>query len=125
MVKHRRHKRTMRRHQRGGDLAGNPPSAWGWGMGTLGNGWTQFMNSLTLQPGQNMSAAQSNNIVAVGNTNAQTARNPNMSGGKHRRRHSMKRCRKGGNVGAILAQAAVPGTLLVLNQSVKRRHRKR
>ena len=35
--------RTMRRAQRGGDLAGNPASSWGWGLGTVGNGWTQFI----------------------------------------------------------------------------------
>ena len=45
----RRHNETRR--QRGGDLGGNPASAWGYTMGTLGNGWTQFMNSLSIQPG--------------------------------------------------------------------------
>lgn len=135
MAKHRSHKRrshsrsrTMRRGQRGGDLAGNPASSWGWGMGTLGNGWTQFMNSLTLQPGQNLGAAQSNAIVPVGNLNAQTAQGnigPNMTGdipkGGARRR---SRGRRGGNIGAVLSQAAVPGALLILNQTAKRRHRR-
>ena len=76
MAKHRSHKkrsqshnvkkaRTMRRGQMGGALAGNPPSAWGWGLGTVGNGWTQFMNSLTLQPGQNLGTIQSNNLVPI------------------------------------------------------------
>lgn len=144
MAKHRSHKRrshskksrTMRRGQRGGDLAGNPSSAWGWGMGTVGNGWTQFMNSLTLQPGQNLGAAQSNNIVPVGNVNAQSAQpgiGPNLqgavpqSGGKRRRHRSHKRSvRRGGNIGAVLSQAAVPGVLLVAQQTYgkSRRHRR-
>lgn len=103
MTKHRSHKRTyshkartMRRGQKGGDLAGNPPSGWGWGMGTLGNGWTQFVNALTLQPGQNLGTIQSNNIVPVNNINAQNAQGmigSNLrgdipqSGGKKRRHH--------------------------------------
>jgi hypothetical protein len=75
--------KTRRRSQRGGDLAGNPPSAWGYTLGTLGDGWTQFMNSLTLQPGQNLGATQSNNIVPVGGVNAQNSQpsiGPNMQG---------------------------------------------
>ena len=46
----KRHNKTMRHRkrnmQRGGELAGNPPSAWGYGLGTMGDGWTQFMNYL-------------------------------------------------------------------------------
>lgn len=107
---------------KGGALAGNPPSAWGWGMGTLGGGWTQFMNSMTLQPGQNLGTSQSNNIVPVGNVNAQDAQGnigPNMrgdipgqAGGRRRRRG-----RRGGNFGAVLGQAAVPGILLAAQQT--------
>ena len=125
--------RTMRRGQHGGELAGNPPSAWGWGTGTLGNGWTQFMNSLTLQPGQNIGAVQSNNIVPVGNLNAQTSQGNigiNMggdipqAGGKRRRRRG-SRGKSGGNVGAILSQAAVPGALILMNNSLGKRSRRR
>lgn len=136
MAKHSSHKRrshskksrTMRRGHHGGALAGNPPSAWGWGMGTLGNGWTQFMNSLTLQPGQNLGTIQSNNIVPVGSINAQDAQgiiNPNMkgdipqSGGKRRRRSRVKR---GGNV---IAQAAVPVALIAMNNAMGKRSRRR
>ncbi len=135
MAKHRSHRRRRhsrthsRRHQRGGALDGNPPSAWGWGLGTLGNGWTQFMNSLSLQPGQNLGASQSNAIVPVGNPNAQTATGnigPNMTGdipkgGARRRRRT---CKRGGNLAPVIAQAAVPGALLILNQTAKRRHRR-
>lgn len=127
MTKHSSHKRrahskarTMRRGQRGGDLAGNPPSSWGWVNGTLGGGWTQFMNSLTLQPGQNLGAAQSNASVPVNNLNAQTSQGnigPNLkgaipqAGGKRRRRHG-RSSKRGGNVGAVLGQALVPGALM-------------
>lgn len=144
MAKHRTHKRktrshklvkskTMRRGQNGGELSGNPPSAWGWGMGTLGNGWTQFTNSLTLQPGQNISDVQSNNIVPVDNLNAQTSQGNigvNMggdipqAGGKRRRRRG-SRGKSGGNVGAILSQAVVPGTLILMNNALGKRSRRR
>lgn len=114
MAKHRSHKRrshsksrTMRRSQRGGDLAGNPPSAWGWGLGTLGNGWTQFMNSMTLQPGQNANTSQSNNIVPV-----------KQSGGR-------RRGKRGGNIGSVLSQAAVPGALIIMNNALGKRRSRR
>ena len=102
--------RTMRRAQRGGDLAGNPPSSWGWGLGTLGNGWTQFTNSLTLIPGQNAGTIQSNNIVPVGNINAQNAQGimKPLTGGKKRRRNKSR----GGAWGAVANQAIVPAALV-------------
>jgi len=144
MAKHRSHRRrsqskskTMRRQQRGGDLAGNPPSSWGWGMGTVGNGWTQFMNSLTLQPGQNLGTVQSNNIVPVNNINAQDAQPgvganlqgsiPSTSGGgKRRRRKGRSRSKKGGNLLAVANQAIVPGVLLAAQQTFgrSRKHKK-
>ena len=116
----------MHRGQRGGDLAGNPPSSWGWGLGTAGGGWTQFMNSLTLQPGQNIATQQSTQLVPVNNINANNTQGmigPNLkgditgsqSGGKkHRHKRSSKRSskrgsRRGGNWGAVISQAAFPG----------------
>jgi hypothetical protein len=107
------------RYQRGGDLAGNPASSWGWVNGTVGNGWTQFMNSLTLQPGQNLGTVQSNNIVPVGNINAQDAQgiinnNSQFGGKKHK---SGKRGKRGGSWGAVLNQAATPVILLGAQQS--------
>jgi hypothetical protein len=107
----------MRRAQRGGDLAGNPPSSWGWGLGTLGNGWTQFTNSLTLIPGQNAGTIQSNNIVPVGNINAQNAQGimKPLTGGKKRRRNK-SRVRRGGAWGAVANQSIVPGALVAMNQ---------
>jgi len=144
MAKHRSHKRrssskskTMRRAQRGGDLAGNPASSWGWVNGTVGNGWTQFMNSLTLQPGQNLGTVQSNNIVPVNNINAQDSQPsigtnlqggiPNSVGGRRRRRKSRgKKSKKGGNLLAVANQAIVPGFLLAAQQTFgkSRKHKK-
>ena len=142
MTKYSSHKRrshskakTMRRSQNGGELAGNPASAWGWGLGTVGNGWTQFMNSLTLQPGQNFGTIQSNNIVPVGNVNAQNAQGmigANMKGdipqaGGKRRRHRINHkgsSKRGGNFLAIAEQAAAPLALIAMNNSLGkgRRH---
>ena len=107
--------RKMKRRQRGGDLAGNPSSAWGWGLGTAGNGWQQFMDTLTVQPGQNASVDQSN-ILAL-----------KTKGGKRRHRSASKgrsRSRKGGNFGAVVSQAVVPLTLLAAQQGYARRTRK-
>ena len=134
MAKHRSHRRishskprTMRRAQRGGDLAGNPPSSWGWGLGTAGNGWSQFMNSLTLQPGANMGTVQSNVLVPVGSINANNAQGMigsdlkgdiPQAGGKHRRR-----AKRGGAWEAIIGQAAVPGVLLAVQQTFGKRSR--
>ena len=123
MAKYRSHKRrsshsrgrTRRVAQRGGELAGNPPSAWGWGLGTVGSGWQQFMNSLTLQPGQNLGAQQSNDIVPKNNLNAQTVQ----AGGR-------RRARRGGNWAAVASQAAVPAALIVMNNAMgSRRNRNR
>lgn len=121
MAKYRSHKRrsshsrgrTRRVAQRGGELAGNPPSAWGWGLGTVGSGWQQFMNSLTLQPGQNLGAQQSNDIVPKNNLNAQTVQ----AGGR-------RRARCGGNWAAVASQAAVPAALIVMNNAMGKRSRR-
>ena len=132
--RHRSKARTMRRRQRGGELAGNPPSSWGWGLGTLGNGWNQFMNTLSVQPGQNLGASQSNVIVPVNNPNAQTAQGnigPNMNEGipgqqgGRRRRGRRGHSKRGGDMGAVLTQAAVPGALILMNNALGRRSRRR
>ena len=108
-------KRTKSRRQRGGDYGQYPDSAWGFQMNNLGNGWTQFMNSLSLQPGDTLASSQSNNIVA----NKQV----NTGGGRRRRRHS--RGKRGGNMLAVVEQAAVPLALLGMQQAYgKNRTRK-
>ena len=138
MAKYSSHKRrsqskarTMR--MKGGGLAGNPPSSWGWGLGTAGNGWTQFMNALTLQPGQNAGTVQSNNLVPVGNINAQDSQPsigsnlkgaiPQSGGRRGRRRRGTKRGGNLGALGAVVNQAIVPGTLLAAQQMYGRRRR--
>jgi len=130
--------RTRRQGQRGGNLAGNPPSSWGWGIGTAGNGWTQFMNSLTLQPGANLGTVQSNQLVPVGNINAENAQGnigPDMTGdipqggGRRRRRAKSRtntRSRRGGSWEAVVGQAAAPGILLAAQQTFgkSRKHKR-
>ena len=91
-------------------LSGSTPLVGVEFMNNLGNGWNQFMNSLSVQPG---SSNQSNNIVP---NNAQNVQ-PKMTGGKHRRRG-----KKGGYWGAVLEQAAVPLALLGMQQFYGKRH---
>jgi hypothetical protein len=109
--------KTRRMSQKGGAA---PDSAWGFQMNNLGNGWTQFMNSLSLQPGQSASN-QSNVIVPIRNAGK-------MVGGKKHRRagraRSQGRSKKGGYWGAVIEQAAVPLTLLGMQQVYGRRKNK-
>jgi hypothetical protein len=119
------------RSQRGGALGGNPPSAWGWGSGTVGNGWTQFTNALTLQPGQNAGTVQSNNLVPVNNINAQDAQGmigtnlkgdvPSQSGGKKYKKYK----KHGGAWEGVISQAAAPAVLLAFNQFAKKNRSRR
>jgi hypothetical protein len=146
--KSKRHNKSKRNRQRGGELAGNPPSAWGWGLGTMGDGWTQFMDSLTLQSNQNGNMNQSNNIVPVGNASIQSkvgGRKRKHRGGNNDASMSnsgsmpmsvpvdvsvsalsstggKKRGKRGGNV---LAQAIVPGALILMNNALGKFSRKR
>lgn len=123
--KRRSHSKSKTMKQRGGDLGGNPPSAWGWGLGTFGTGPQQFYDTFI------KSTTQSNVIVPLAGasssqlnlTRAIPQAGGNLTGGK-RRRHKNK-SKRGGNLGAVLAQAAVPGTLFLLNQSAKRRRHHR
>ena len=107
----KRHNKTKRhrkhRMQRGGELAGNPPSAWGYGLGTMGDGWTQFMNALSLQPNQNGNINQSNNIVPVGTVQNYQNMNTKIAGGRKKYR--------GGNqhTGPMSMPGAMPGAMSV------------
>lgn len=109
--------KTMRNTQRGGNY---PASAWGSVMGTVGTGWDQFINLLTLQPGQNINANQSNNLVPINNANTRLAKMPAQSGGKRRK----SRGKRGGNLLAIAEVAAVPATLIAMNHTLGRRSRR-
>uniref|UniRef100_A0A6C0IW34 Uncharacterized protein n=1 Tax=viral metagenome TaxID=1070528 RepID=A0A6C0IW34_9ZZZZ len=116
---------SRKRGHKGGDLAGNPASAWGWGLGTAGNGWTQFMDTLTLQPGQNIAAAKSNVLVPVGRPNAnEPLQSVKMNGGRRRKHSRRSRSRKGGNWGVVLNQAAAPLALLGANQYFGKRSKR-
>ena len=94
-----------------GSVSSYPPSAWGYTLGTVGNGWTQFMNSLTLKPGETLIQQHSNDIVKL-------------KGGKRRHRKSRrqtKKCKKGGSLldtsVAVLNKAAVPLTLFAMQNT--------
>ena len=82
-------------------------SAWQWQLNNLGDGWTQFTNSLTGNPNN-----QSNVIV-------QNHSKPMMKGGKRR---SCSRGKRGGYFGAVLEQAAVPLAVLGAQQYYGKRH---
>ena len=93
--------RSQKRSQRGGLQGSYPDSAWGFQMNNLGDGWTQFTNSLTGNPNN-----QSNVIV-------QNHPKMMMKAGKRRK---CSRGKKGGYFGAVLEQAAVPLALLGAQQ---------
>ena len=121
--------RSKTRRQRGGNQGSYPDSAWGYQMNNLGDGWTQFTNSLSAQSGSSAASSQSNNIVPIKNMNAQK-----MAGGRKRsqmRQQQMLQSRgrgrgkKGGYWGAVLEQAAVPLALLGMQQFYGKRHTRR
>ena len=144
--------RTQRRSQSGGSWGAYPDSAWGFQMNNLGNGWTQFMNSLSVQPGENAGTIQSNDIVPIKNINAQDTTKMITGGKRHRHKKSkmrrmqqqqmqmqmqqmqqqqmqqsksQSRGKKGGYWGAVLEQAAVPLALLGMQQAYGKRHTRR
>ena len=124
-------------------------------MNNLGNGWTQFMNSLSVQPGENSGTIQSNDIVPIKNINAQDTTKMITGGKRHRHKKdkmrrmqqmqqqqmqqqqrmqqmqqmqqskSQSRGKKGGYWGAVLEQAAVPLALLGMQQAYGKRHTRR
>lgn len=115
------------RKQRGGT---HSPSAAGYVYSRVGDGWTQFQNALTLQPGQNLGTLQSNDIEPIGQPNFQSnqampsSQNLSLiqSAGKRMRN---KRTRKGGSWVDMLSRAAVPFTLLgIQNMYGKNKSRK-
>ena len=107
-----KHSRKHHRKQRGG-LA--PDSAWGSVLNNYGDGWTQFMNSLTLSNNQNVASASSNDIVPIGRPNA----NDPSSSMLNNKQSGGKKGKKGGflGIGAILEQAVVPFGLFGMQHS--------
>ena len=124
MAKHRTRK------QKGGDS----PSGWGYVYNTVGNGWSQFQNALTLQPGDNAVTQQSNNIEPVGNPNyGNTSYIPNQtdltliqSAGKRKHvKSNRRRSKKGGYWSEVVSRAVVPFALLGLQNRYKKHGTKR
>ena len=107
---------------------GSSPSAWGYVYNQVGDGWTQFQNALTLQPGQNLASQQTNDIEPIGKPNAQNTQSLPTSNdlsliqraGK-RKRLSHRRGKRGGTWSNIISQAVVPFTLFGVQNTYKRR----
>lgn len=101
-------------------------SAWNYVYDQVGDGMTQVQNSLTLQPGQNVATQQSNMIEPIGKVNFQnnqglpTAQNLALIQSAGR-----KRARKGGNWGATISRAAVPFTLMGMQNTFGKRKSKK
>ena len=121
----RSQQRTQRRSQSGGAWGAYPDSAWGFQMNNLGNGWTQFMNTFSVQGGQNGSMNQSNDIVQNTPKMIRGGKARNMM--KMRQRQmlqakSQSRGKKGGFFGPVLEKAVVPLALLGAQQYYGKRH---
>jgi hypothetical protein len=108
------------------DKKGGASSGWQYVFDQVGDGWTQFQNALTLQPGQNLGSVQSNDIEPIGKPNfqnnqgepsVQNLRLIQMAGKRRKRR----RTRRGGDWGAVASQAAVPLALLAMQNTYKKR----
>ena len=122
----RRHSRSHKRSQKRGrgrarysrrsvaQKGGFPASAWGWQLNNLGDGWTQFQNSMTAQPGASGPNSQSNVIVANKGLSMPSVSSQN--GGRRRARG-----KRGGNWGTVLNQAAVPAAIWAMQYKTKRR----
>lgn len=113
--------------QQGGS-ADYPASAWGNVLASAGNGWTQFMNTLSLNnPSQS-------NVLVLNNRNDLNAamKVKPMSGGRTRGRGKTRskgrnktRSNRGGNIGTVFSQAAAPLALIGMNQVIGSRSRRR
>lgn len=115
MAKTRRHHRSRRHRQRGGD------SAWQYVMKNFGDGQTQAQNSLMVQPGDN--------IVAKHNLTSSLISNPNSASGLYGLPKSLtggSRKSRGGFIDpTVLSTAAVPVALLAAQQRFSKKRRGR
>lgn len=113
-----------KKNYRGG--SGSGPSAWSYVYNTVGSGYDQFKNALTLQPGENLGSMQSNDIEPKNNLNAQNTEGMPTKADLSliQKAGSKRRRRRGGNMGAIANQALVPFSLLALQQTIGKRKRK-
>jgi hypothetical protein len=108
---------------------GSSTSGWSYVYNQVGDGWTQFQNALTLQPGQNLASQQSNDIEPRGKPNFQnnqsmpTANDLSLIQRAGRRKSSRRK--RGGTWANVIGQAAVPFTLLGLQNTYKKRKSRR
>ena len=122
----RSHKRTQKRgrgraSRRALALAqkgGVPASAWGWQLNNLGDGWTQFMNTMRATPCNTESNVIVPNSSAPPASPAAASPPPKQAGGRRR-----SRGKRGGNWGTVLNQAAVPAAIWAMQYKTKRRRR--
>ena len=98
--------RSQTRSQIGGEGAAE------WQLNNLGDGWRQFMNTFSVQPGQNSSMNQSNNIVQNHPKIIRGGKRNNM----RKMLQSRSRGKRGGYFGPVLEQAVVPLALLGAQQ---------
>jgi hypothetical protein len=112
-----------KKNYRGG--SGSGPSAWSYVYNTVGSGYDQFKNALTLQPGQNLGSIQSNDIEPRVNLNAQNTEGmPTKTDLSLIQKAGSRKRRRGGNFGAIANQALAPLSLLALQQTYGKRKSK-
>lgn len=108
---------------------GYSPSGWGYVYNQVGDGWTQFQNALTLQPGQNLASQQTNDIEPVGKPNFQNTQSmpskTDLSLIQKAGRRKKSRRKRGGSWSNVIGQAAVPFTLFGLQNTYKKRKARR
>jgi hypothetical protein len=129
----RSHKRSQKRGRRRSSRrsvaqrGGYPASAWGWQLNNLGDGWTQFMNTMKADTQSNL-IAQNKSVGLPSASNAPAPSSapatapasgpaPAQKGGRRRR------YKKGGNWNTVLNQAAVPAALWAMQYKTKRRRK--
>ena len=120
----RRHSRSHKRTQKRGrgrasrrsvaQRGGYPASAWGWQLNNLGDGWSQFMNTMTSQNPSNVIVPNASAPAAA----APAPMAPAQKGGRRR-----ARAKRGGNWNTVLNQAAVPAALWAMQYKTKRRRK--
>ena len=104
--------KSKSKSQKGGNQGAYPDSAWGFQLNNVGDAWSQFTRVMGSPNTSNVITPAS--TATTGATGATGAAVPvDQKGGKRRNR---SRAKKGGYWGAVLEQAAVPLTLLGLQQ---------
>jgi hypothetical protein len=107
--------KSKSKSQKGGNQGAYPDSAWGFQLNNVGDAWSQFTRVMGSPNTSNViTPASTATTGATGASHAPVApAHASQMGGKRRNR---SRAKKGGYWGAVLEQAAVPLTLLGLQQ---------